>query len=475
MFLFRILYIIKKLFDYFKSIKYNHNEFKNICVQLYKIGRDLIMILGLAGFLMLFLMMWLLFKSKTIPLVVFITVPVLVAFLAGFSIPEVVKFIEKGIGKTSKMAILFIFSVTYFGIMSDAGMFDGIVDKLVKKAGTNVIGIAVVTALIAIFSHLDGATVTTVLVTVPALLPLYRKLNIRPQLLLLIVGAGMGVMNLLPWGGPVARAAAVLGMDPNELWRYMIPIQILGVFTTIGLAVICAMREIKYHNAGKIQENEEISINEKKENKGIDLKRPKLTIFNLILTGVVLFTLLLDKFPTYFVFMMGCSIALIVNYPNPKDQKNRIKAHAPAAVDVASVMLGAGIMVGVLSNSGMLESMTIPLLKIIPGFIATKLHFVMGILSLPLGLILGTDSYFYGLMPLAIEVGKNYEIAPLTMAIAMSIGKNLSLFISPLVPATFLGIGLVNIELKDHIKYSFGGLFAVSLLMLAFSSFIEMI
>lgn len=59
--------------------------------------------------------------------------------------------------------------------MSDAGMFDILVNKLVKKAGKNVVFIAIVTAIIAIFSHLDGATVTTVLVTIPALLPLYKK------------------------------------------------------------------------------------------------------------------------------------------------------------------------------------------------------------------------------------------------------------------------------------------------------------
>ncbi|MGL4901733.1 MAG: CitMHS family transporter, partial [Cetobacterium sp.] len=106
--------------------------------------------------------------------------------------------------------------------------------------------------------------------------------------------------------------------------------------------------------------------------------------------------------------------------------------------------------------------------------IASQLHILMGVLSLPLGLVLGTDSYFYGLMPLAIEVGKNFEITPLNMAVAMTIGKNLSLFISPLVPATFLGIGLAGIELKDHIKYSFVGLFSVSLIMMVFALSINM-
>jgi CitMHS family citrate-Mg2+:H+ or citrate-Ca2+:H+ symporter len=434
------------------------------------------MLLATVGFLMLFVMMFLLFKGKTIPLVVFITVPVIAAFAGGFSVPEVSEFVKAGITKTSSMAVLFIFSVTFFGLMSDAGMFDAVVDKLVEKAGTNVISVAVVTAVVAIFSHLDGATVTTVLVTVPALLPLYKRLNIRPQLLLLIVGAGMGVMNLLPWGGPVARASAVLGMDPNELWHVMIPVQILGIATTIGVAVLAAMREVKYFGAGKITATHEDTVEEIKEkNESENLKRPKLLFFNFALTAGVLALLLIDVFPTYFVFMIGCCFALVVNYPDPKEQKNRIKAHAPAALDVSAVMLSAGIMVGVLGKSGMLEAMTVPLLKIIPAALASHLHILLGTVALPLGTMLGTDSYFYGLMPLAIEVGKNFQIPALTMAVAMMIGKNLALFISPLVPATFLGIGLAEIELKDHLKYSFGWLWATGMIMLAFSVVIGMI
>ncbi|CAM3817697.1 Citrate transporter [Vibrio aerogenes CECT 7868] len=436
------------------------------------------MLMAVSGFLMLATIMYFLFRGRTIPVVVFITVPVLAAFLAGFSVEEVVSFIQFGIKKTSKMAVLFIFSVTFFGIMSDAGMFDGLVNKLVSKAGTNVVAVAVATAIIGIFSHLDGATVTTVLVTVPAMLPVYQKLNIRPHLLLLIVGCGMGVMNLLPWGGPVARAAVVLGTDPTTLWRHMIPLQIMGIFATLGLAVVMAIHEKKYHNAGRI----DLVVNEasgeleaKAENEeALKLKRYDRTWVNLGMTVILLGVLLADIFPTYFTFMIGVCAALLVNYPDVQEQKRRMKAHAPAALDVASVMLAAGIMVGILGKSGMLEAMTVPLLEVIPGPIAHFLHIIMGIIALPLGTMLGTDSYFYGLLPLAIKVGENYGITGLTMAIAMTVGKNLSLLISPLVPATYLGIGLTNIELKDHIRYSFFGLWAVGLIMFAFAWVIGM-
>ena len=58
-------------------------------------------------------------------------------------------FIADGIKTTTSNGILFIFSVIYFGVLADTGLFDVIVGWLVKKAGNNVIAVTVVTALIA--------------------------------------------------------------------------------------------------------------------------------------------------------------------------------------------------------------------------------------------------------------------------------------------------------------------------------------
>lgn len=426
------------------------------------------MLLAIVGYIMIIVIVILLLKGITTPIVTFIIVPLLAVVVAGFSLTEINEFVAAGIKTTSSLSILFIFSVTYFGLMSDAGMFDGIINFLVKKAGKNIIAIAVATAIIGILSHLDGATITTVLVTVPAMLPIYKKLNIRPQLLLLIVAAAMGVMNLLPWGGPTARAAVVLDMDVNELWKMFIPIQIFGVFLTIGIAVLGAIYELK-RGAGIVVANTvstdtEVEVINKEDEKILALKRPKLTIFNIILTLILLAVLIAGILPVYLAFMIATSIALVVNYPKVKDQTNRIKAHAPAALSVSVTILAASVMIGVLSKSGMLEAMTQPLLSIVPTSIARHLHIVMGLFALPLGTVLGTDSYFYTLMPIAIGVGDAYGVSPIYMAISMSLGKNLGLMISPLVPATYLATGLAGVELKDHLKYSFMVLWAASIL-----------
>ncbi len=421
------------------------------------------MYLAIIGFLMVFAIVALLLKGKMSPIVVLIFIPAVAALLAGFGVIEVGDFIKEGVKTTMNNAVLFIFSVIFFGVMSDVGVFDIIVDFLVKRAGANVVAITVVTAIIAVIAHLDGATATTVLITIPAMYPIYKRMNIRPHVLLCITAAGMGVMNLLPWGGPTARTATVLGMEATDLWHILIPIQIFGVITTIALGAILGVIE-KKRGAGVAMAAEESSeIKTEADAKADELKRPKLLWVNALLTIGLIVTLMFDVVTSYVVFMVFLSMALIVNFRTLKEQDARIKAHAPSALVISATMIAAGSMVGILSGTGMLEAMANVLIGIIPEALGRFIHIIFGILALPLGMMIGTDAYFYGVMPLVIEVGTKYDVTALNTALTMIIGKNVGLMISPLVPATFLAIGLVDVELKDHIKFSFKWLFMVSL------------
>ena len=71
--------------------------------------------------------------------------------------------------------------------MNDAGLFDKLVDGLVHKAGKNVTLILVFTSIIAMIGHIDGAAATTYLITIPTMLPIYKKMHIRPTVLLLLL------------------------------------------------------------------------------------------------------------------------------------------------------------------------------------------------------------------------------------------------------------------------------------------------
>lgn len=391
---------------------------------------------AVVGFAMIICIVALLLKGKMSPIVVLTVIPAVAALILGHGPVEIADFIKEGVKTTTNNGILFIFSVIYFGVMSDTGMFDVIVNFLVKKAGNNVIAVTVATAIIATIAHLDGTTATTVLITIPALYPVYKAMKIDTKILLCLTGACMGVMNLLPWGGPVARAATVLSMDANDLWHILIPIQIVGLIFNIVVAVLLGMLAIKQGaGAGK---GEKVEQDQKTKDEEIALRRPKLLFFNLALTIALIAVLSAGLVTSYVAFMIALSLALAVNYPNLKTQDKLVKKHAPAALIISATLFSAGAMVGIFDGTGMLTEMANAIMSIIPGFLGQFIHIIFGILALPLGLCIGTDAYFYGIMPLVMQVGETYGVASLSTALTMVIGKNLALMVSPLVPATYL-------------------------------------
>ncbi|MCB6346206.1 CitMHS family transporter [Enterocloster lavalensis] len=430
--------------------------------------------LALVGFLIIIVMMLLIFRSKALPAFCFAVLPIIGALICGFSLADISDFIGKGVGSTWQTAILFIFSVTYFGIMNDAGLFDKLVDGLVKKAGKNITLILIFTSIIAMIGHIDGAAATTYLITIPTMLPIYKKMHIRPTVLLLLCGAATGIMNLVPWGGPTIRAATTANVDATELWIKMIPMQIFGLVSLIGIAIYLGVVETKrLAKLGLVAAETE----ETDEEKSVDLslKRPKLLWFNLIFTIVLIIALVQKWLPTYAVFMVGTIIVLAVNYPDPQLQQKRIQAHAPSSIMLTVTLLCAGIFLGVMTQTGMVLEMSKVLISALPVGLQRYLHYIVGALGAPLGMVLGPDPYYYGIMPIIGQIVEPFGVTLDTVGRAMLIGENVGLSVSPVVPPTFLAIGLAGVDLKEHIKFSFLPLWALSVVMMLFAIIVGII
>ena len=420
---------------------------------------------ALIGYLMLFAIMFLLMRNKMMPIVIFVTVPVVAALLLGNTPAAIGEMVDTGLGSVWKTAVLFIFSTSYFGIMNDAGMFDPIVDTLIKKAGTNVILVTVFSGIVAILGHLDGATATTVLVTIPAMMPLYRRLKISPYSLLLITGCAMGVMNLVPWGGPIVRVATVLDRDVTELWHYLLPFQGVALVATLVIAAICGIVE-KRHGAGQFTEEEIRNMESAKlDEETLALKRPKLFLFNIALTVVLIVCLCLSVMPTHVCFMIAFGIAISVNYPGLKTQQERFKAHASEALNMSATLLAAAVFIGVMQESGMLDAMVEVLLSIIPDALGRYMNIIAGLISVSVGAVLGADTFYYGVFPLLGEAAANFGVPQLDVGIAMLIGKNVGMIISPLQPTTYLACGLAGVEVAAHLKKNFGWCWLISIIL----------
>lgn len=432
------------------------------------------MMLAVLGFATIIMIIVLLLRNVTVPALAFIgvsTVTALILVLTGtFTIAEMGDFIAAGVEGVHATAALFIFSVLFFGIMSDVGMFDRIINALMKKVGNNVVGVALMTCIIAMIGHLDGGGASTFLITIPAMLPVYKKLKMRPTTLLLICVTAMGVMNLLPWGGPTMRSASVLEIDANVLWMKLLPMQLVGIAIALFTAFFW----------GNVEKKRGAGVNSKLVIEGYDnieesadtaeavneLARPKLFWFNIVWTLAIIVALVFLKVPAYFTFMVGCVVALLVNYPGAKLQGKIIKSHSGPALTMASTILAAGVFLGVLEDSEIMNNMATVLASFIPQSMGRFLPLIIGVLSVPLTLMFCTDSYFYGLLPVLIGVGNQFGVDPAETAITMVVCRNCATFISPVVPATFLGIGLAGVEIKDHIKNSFFWIWGVSIVCL---------
>ena len=430
------------------------------------------MIYAIVGYAIIILMMFMILKKKATPAFCFSILPVIGALICGFSFPEILEFINKGMGSVWKTAILFIFSVCYFSVMNDAGLFEPLVKGLVKMAGSNITLIMIATSLIAVVAHMDGACASTYLITIPVMLPIFKKMKLNPLILLLLVGLSTGVMNLVPWGGPTMRAASVANIEVGDLYSFMIPGVICLALIAFGIALIVSKIE-KKHGAGTAAEvlsEEKEEQNEKKQGK------KGIYVFNLILTLAMLVLLFMDTpLPLYSIFMIAFAIALIVNYPNAKQQNKKIKEYGTNAMVMTVTLFSVGVFMGVIKDSGMVEAMANTIVAVLPSAIAPHMHWFMCLFSVPLLMVLGTDAFYYALLPIIIGVVEPFGVTPETVAAAFLLTATLGTPVSPSVAAVYVGLGLSDVSIGEHIKYSLRLVWPASIVVLVLATVIGVI
>lgn len=191
------------------------------------------MLAGL-GFATIVVLLAAILTKKMTPLSALIAVPVAAALAGGFGV-QTAGFMVKGIQGVAGVAGMFIFAILYFGVRTDAGMLDPIIDRILRAVGANPARIVAGTSLPALPAHLDGSGAVTFLVTVPVLLPLSERLGMDRRVLACAASLAAGV-NFLPWTGPTIRAAASLHLPATEIFNPLIPVQAVG----LAFVFLCA-------------------------------------------------------------------------------------------------------------------------------------------------------------------------------------------------------------------------------------------
>jgi len=422
-------------------------------------------VLALLGVATIVVLLAAILSRRMSALVALIVVPVVAALIGGFGL-QTSQFVVTGVKSLAPVVGMFVFAILYFGTITDAGTLDPIIDRILRTVGTRPTRIVMGTALLALLIHLDGSGAVCFLITIPAMLPLYDRLNMDRRVLAAAVSLAAGV-NFLPWTGPMIRASASLHLPVSSIFNPLIPVQIVGLVFVFGMAWLLGKREERRLGARLAGVEVALARHDLTDEEKA-LRRPRNFWFNLLLTAAVLGTMVVmgEKIPPVLMFMIGLCIALLVNYPNVEMQRKRIDAHARAALMMAGILLAAGVFTGIMQGSGMLKAMAQAAVGFVPASMATHIPVVLGLVSMPLSLLFDPDSFYFGVLPVVAEVAAQLGVPAVKIGQAAILGQMTTGFpISPLTPATFLVIGLTGIDLAEHQRFSFPLLFGASIVM----------
>ena len=418
------------------------------------------------GFAMVIILIALLLSGKTVPMVAFVLVSFVGALLAGFSLPDISTFVGDGVKTVINSVGMAMFATAFFTIMTSIGVFDPLVRFLSKYAG-NVTIIFLITYLIATVGHFDTGTTSTILLTIPMMLPLYRKFHIRVEWMFLMIGMAVAMMNLLPMGGGIIGLSAVSGIDVGVLFNQIVPVIAVGWGINIILIVAVYSKMEKKRIAKMSDESKRAQDDEYRAllevgRKGTELQEIKMDLkywANLILTLVTVAVVFMDIVRAYFVFM----IALLLNYKGNKAKQDVVKLCAGNCYPIAAVMMCAGVFVGVMSGSGMLTEMAGFIVSLIPDSMHSVYNVLLAVICTPMSIALGSQAYYYGFSPLLLEVGTTMGVSTLSTIATLQITQNAFGFITPVSAVNHLACGMLGRDIKDVFRFCFPKL----LLMLA--------
>ncbi|ALD01541.1 CitMHS family transporter [Acinetobacter albensis] len=417
--------------------------------------------LTLLGLGMILCFMYLIMTRRMSALVALTLIPVifaLIAYVLGFffdslshiELQNLGEMMLDGVKKLAPTGVMLLFAILYFAIMIDTGLFDPSVKWILRLVKGDPLKVTLGTITLTLIVSLDGDGSTTYMICVAAMLPLYKRLGMSPLVMACLMMLASGIMNLTPWGGPTARAASALHVDPSDVFVPMIIPMLCSIAWLYFIGYMYGRMERKRLGIIELDvshgDNIQISSNP-------EANRAHLRWFNALLTICLMICLVKGVLPMSILFMIALAIALVVNYKDINMQKDLVAHHAGSALNVVGIIFAAGIFTGILAGTGMVDSMSKELVAIIPQSMGPFLAPITAVLSMPLTFFMSNDAFYYGVLPVLSEAALHYGITPVEMARASIVGQPVHL-LSPLVPSTYLLCGLAGIDLGQHQKFA---------------------
>ncbi|MGX7689630.1 CitMHS family transporter [Flectobacillus roseus] len=418
--------------------------------------------LALLGFSTIAIFLFLIITKRLSVITALVIVPLLAGIIAGFSPKELGEMMLAGMKQVAPTGILLTFAVLYFATMLDAGLFDPVVAFIIKYVKGDPLKVILGTAILTMIVHLDGDGTATFMIVLSAFLPIYKQLKINRLILPCIVALSVGPMHLVPWSGTSARAISTLKSDAVHIFNPNIPAILAGLAWVLFVAYFLGMKERKRLGVVDFAYNHQENLTEHERN----LRRPKLIILNAILTISLIVILIKGLIPAPVLFLLASMLALLINYPRLNDQQKVLRGHGMNIFLVSSMIFVAGIFSGILTGTKMIDAMANELVSLIPQHHANLLPLLTAITSLPASILFTPDAYYFGVVPILSQTATQFHLDSLEIGRAALLGQMTVGFpISPLTASTFLLIGLTEVDLGEHQKFTFKWAWGTTLVM----------
>lgn len=430
------------------------------------------------GLLIVAIFMVLIMTKRTTPFTALVLSPVVVAALAGYA-DKIGDYSLAGVKGVSSTVFMLLFAILFFGLMLTAGLFDPLVNLILRIVKGDPLKVLVGTALLAAVVSVDGDGSTTTMIVCSAMIPVYKRLGMKMMDLAVLVIMANSIMNLLPWGGPTARIIASLKVDEGELLRKILPGMLLALCWVLVVAYLRGKAERKRLGIVEVGEHEHLSAvdslieasndssdtSHALEAEAAKLRRPNMIWPNFVLTAIMMVLLVfggmwgVPKVPSAIIFEIGFAIALLLNYRRLSESRDIIEIHGANAMHVIIMVLAAGVFMGILNESGMSKAIGQSLSDIVPASLGDRWGLVTALASIPGTFLMSNDAFYLGVLPVLNQTGAQYGFTPMQVAVASTTGQAFHL-LSPLVGFIYLLLHLTGVDMgswqRTAAKWSIG-------------------
>lgn len=429
---------------------------------------------AIVGFIMMLVIIWILIKQKTSTIFAFTVIPIIAAVILGKGPQDIGNYLTKGFAMTIPVSLIMLFSLPYFMLMADTGLFNGIVRRILKRISLTPIVLTVLTLIVSIIVGFDVSITSIYLIAIPLFLPFYKRLKMDPIILMFISTLGVIDTFDVPWSARMLRSASLLhGVNNGTMviFQRMLPAQALFTVILFIIAIWLGIKEQKrlkkeYGESFIKEATGKGNIEDIKDDP--ELGRPNLFWTNVVLTLLVIAALcFLTAVPTYYVFALGLVIALAINYPDLKQQIKVLKKYAASLFPVMPAILLSGVVVGVMQFSGMMKAMVQTLVAIIPASMGPWVYIIVAIFAVPLMFLFTNDTWYYVLLPIVISLMNEYHVSPIVVIATLFF--NMGAMLTPIAqPQIYLGIDLTHgaVTFDRYAKYAFLPIWGLSIVLL---------